>query len=699
MARYSDDLLDQIRRAADIVEVVGRAVPLKRTGKSWKGCCPFHQEKSPSFHVHPDSGIWKCYGCQKGGNVFMFLVEREGMSFPEAVRQIARECGIALPDDDDPQASARAARLDHLRKVMEWACRHFEKALRATDGAHGVHGAHDGERARAYFKGRGITGATAKEFRLGWAPPGWDNMIQAARRDGIPETDLLDCGLVIERDPDRSGARGFYDRYRDRVVFPIGDWQGRIIAFGARTLGDDEPKYINSPETPLYTKGRHLYALHLARQEMLRLREGAVMEGYTDVILAHQAGFKIAVAGLGTALTAEQAKALVKYAKKLYLVYDGDAAGLRAAEKAIPAFLPEDIETRVCVLPGDKDPADVFVQDGADAFRATLAQSKEAFDHLIEARAKAHDMQGVPGRSAAADECLAALVGVRDEVRRALYVKRLADEMGVPDEILSRKLTQMRRDAQGRAPDDRVPPRGPDARPQEARRPAASQPGQAAPSAPPSAPQHGSQHGSQHGASHPPPHAGEDEPEFRVSPEFLHAGDGEAHAAHDGDAHERGAAPAAPPPEPDTPASPAERGLLQALLSAPDLLAELPEDLSAALSNRATRRVIERLRTEAARTPEFDAQRFAGTCQDADEASLVAGALSSVPQGGDMPRQGRECMTTLVLAHRRRSAEARRREAEAAGDRAGADAAQRELLAIEVEIRRFRAPRTGPFRT
>lgn len=689
MARYSDDLLDQIRRAADIVEVVGRAVPLKRTGKSWKGCCPFHQEKSPSFHVHPDSGIWKCYGCQKGGNVFMFLVEREGMSFPEAVRQIARECGIALPDDDDPQASARAARLDHLRKVMEWACRHFEMALRATDGAHG--GAHGGGRARAYFKGRGITGATAKEFRLGWAPPGWDNMIQAARRDGIPETDLLDCGLVIERDPDRSGARGFYDRYRDRVVFPIGDWQGRIIAFGARTLGDDEPKYINSPETPLYTKGRHLYALHLARQEMLRHREGAVMEGYTDVILAHQAGFKIAVAGLGTALTGEQAKALVKYAKKLFLIYDGDAAGLRAAEKAIPAFLPEDIETRVCVLPGDKDPADVFVQDGADAFRATLAQSKEAFDHLIAARAKAHDMAGVPGRSAAADECLAALVGVRDEVRRALYVKRLADEMGVPDDILSRKLAQMRRDAQSRMPDDRGPPRAGDARPPESRRPAAS----GAPSGPPSGPQ------SEQRAHASPLHSGDDEPEFRVSPEFLHAGDDETGGVREGGAPTpRGEpGPPAPPPEPDTPASPAERGLVQALLSAPDLIAELPEDIAAALSNRATRRVVERLRAEVARSPEFDAQRFAGTCQDADDANLVAGALASVPQGGDMPRQGRECMTTLVLAHRRRSAETRRREAEAAGDRAAADAAQRDLLAIEVEIRRFRAPRTGPFRT
>ena len=336
MSRIPDDVLDSIRQATDIVELVGRYVPLQRSGHDFKARCPFHQEKTPSFYVVPDKEMWTCFGCHKGGNVFSFLMEREGLTFLEAVRQLAGAAGITIDSTASPEAAAQASRLGRLREVCDWACRRFQAGLRWKEGA----------RAREYLKGRGMTGETANLFRLGYAPAGWDNLLGAASREGIGEQDLLDAGLVIARDGGRGGS---YDRFRDRVVFPIQDAQGRVIAFGARTLADEEPKYLNSPETPLFTKGRHLYALHLAKKEMLRTGEGAVMEGYTDVILTHQAGWPVAVAGLGTALTREQAALASRYVKKLYLVYDGDAAGLRAAERAIPEFLPEAIETRVAV--------------------------------------------------------------------------------------------------------------------------------------------------------------------------------------------------------------------------------------------------------------------------------------------------------------------------------------------------------------
>jgi DNA primase len=619
VARIPDDVLDAVRRSTDLAELVGRHVPLRKSGKSFSGRCPFHQEKSPSFFVWPESGIWKCFGCGEAGNAFTFLMKREGLSFLDAVRQLAREHGIALPDDDDPEAAARAARLEELRRVTEWACRHFEAMLRARGP--------EGERARTYFKGRGIRGETARDFRLGYAPPGWDRLLLAAREEGIPEALLLEAGLVIARE----GRSGVYDRFRDRVVFPIADAQGRVIAFGARTLGDDEPKYLNSPETPLFTKGKNLYAFHLAKQEMMRSGEAAVMEGYTDVILAHQSGYRVAVAGLGTALTADQARRLAQYAKKLWLVYDGDAAGLRAAEKAIPAFLPEPIETRVCVLPGEKDPADVFVEDGAEAFRASLAQSREAFDHLLWARAAANDVETVPGKTAAIEECLAALVPVGDEIRRALYLKRLSDEYGVPEEVVSRKLRELRLRAR---PDDGSAHRGgPQARP--------AGPRTAAPSAS-AQPGHGPEE-----PWHVPPGAldGEDE-----------TGHGAVHASGAPAGVSEAGVPAAPPP-PDPakiPVPAVERQLLEAFLGAPALVDEAPPWLLEGLSHPWTRRLAELLleAREAAGGPP-DPDRLLGTLGDPAFASFAADLRAS-GQGKRLAEQGRDCLVRLGRHHEER---------------------------------------------
>ena len=607
MARIPEDILDAIRRSVDIAELVSRYVPLKRSGRGRSGLCPFHQEKTPSFYVWPETGTWKCFGCGKGGNGFTFLMEKEGLRFFEAAQQLARDAGIALPEDDDPEAAARAVRAEQLRAVNEWACKHFEAALRPPGGTRGAD----------YFKRRGITGATAREFRLGYAPPGWDNLLIAARRDGVAEADLLDAGLVKER----SAGGGYFDFFHDRVVFPISDARGRVIAFGARTLGDDEPKYLNSRETPIFSKGKNLYAFHLAKSEMLRSGEGAVMEGYTDVILAHQAGYKVAVAGLGTALTPDQAKQLAQYTKKLWLVYDGDAAGLRAAEKAIPAFLPESIETRVCVLPGGKDPADVFVEDGVGAFRASLAASREAFDHLISARTAANDVSTVPGKSAAIEECLTALVGVRDDMRRALYVKRLADAFGVPEDVATRTLQTLRNQAERRerrAPPAHAPRTGSSAAPSRV---------------------------SESRTALEPPRPDDGEP-------WVHSSESSA-GTDDPHGTEYGAEPglerdAGPPP-------PAERLLVEALLGAPGLLAEVPDWLPGALSHGACRRLLALLiesRANAGGAP--DPARVVGSLSDPALAAFAAELTASGAGKPDLLLQGRDCLVRLESLHEER---------------------------------------------
>ncbi|MCE9636080.1 MAG: DNA primase [Planctomycetes bacterium] len=656
MGRIPEDILDSIRRATDLGALIGRYVPLKKSGKAMSGRCPFHQEKSPSFYVWTEPGIWKCFGCGVGGNAFTFLMQKEGLRFFEAVRELARAAGITLPEDDDPEAVAREARLGHLREVTEWACKHFQNALKSPEG----------EAGRSYFKRRGISGSTARDFRLGYAPPGWDVMILAAHRDGIPEQDLFDAGMIIQRE----GKSGHYDRFRDRVIFPISDQQGRVIAFGARTLGADEPKYLNSPETPIYTKGKHLYAFHLAKHEILRSGEAAVMEGYTDVLLAHQYGYKVAVAGLGTALTPDQAKKLAQYAKKLWLIYDGDAAGLRAAEKAIPAFLPEPIETRVCVLPGGKDPADVFVQDGAESFRVSLAASREAFDHLLDVRGKAQDLTSVPGKTAAVESCLAALVGVQDEIRRALYVKRLAEEFGVPPDIAARKLDELRLRAQTHERDVHA-----------RRRPEASGGTQGPSRAAPRPADHssggaGSGSGSGSGAGR---SAFDDGPPI----DALHANVGDPGGDHGGDHdgfvdHGAGApvdalgesvpeAPQGPPPQ-------VERQFIEALLGAPELLQEVPVSIPDAMFHRACRRLLERLLAardaldDAATAPPaptvlrsaaftrptvVDIDRLLGTMDDPVLASLGA-ELRASSVGKQLLGQGRDCMRRLVVAREER---------------------------------------------
>src|SRR5262249_18913231 len=295
------EVLDDIRGRVDLVDLIGTYVPLRRAGERWKGLCPFHQEKTPSFTVNPKLGIFHCFGCHAGGDAFEFLKRHDRLDFPEAVRLLAERTGVPLPTREGPRADTGSR--EALYRLSEWAAGRYEGWLWERD---------DAARAREDLGERGVSPETARRFRLGYAPEGWDHVLTAARREGFGVEALLEAGLVAAR---QSGS-GHYDRFRGRLIFPITDTQGRVIAFGGRALAGEEPKYLNSPETPLYQKGQTLYGLALARDRMATARRALLVEGYIDCLMAHQHGFGETVAVLGTALTAHHLGLLRRYAEQ-----------------------------------------------------------------------------------------------------------------------------------------------------------------------------------------------------------------------------------------------------------------------------------------------------------------------------------------------------------------------------------------------
>jgi DNA primase len=414
--RAADDRKEAVRRATDLVALVQRYLPLRRSGASFKALCPFHQERTPSFSVWPQSQRWKCFSCGRSGDAFSFVMEKEGVEFPEALRMLAREAGVEL-GRPDPAAAAASRAKEAAYAACEWACRWFQGNLRGSPAAE-------------YLKGRGLTGETAREWRLGYAPDSWDALLRAADRDGIPLAALEAAGLVLPR---KTGD-GSYDRFRHRAIFPIADPQGRVVGFGARALGDEEPKYLNTPETVLFQKGRLLFGLDRAREEAMRLRSLEVMEGYTDAIMAHQHGFRTAVAGLGTAFTPDHAALMRRFADRVVLVFDSDAAGDRATERAVHVLFEAGLDCRVAVVAGGKDPCELLVARGPAPLREALDGATEVFDHVIARALRTHDLATIGGRAAAADEVLGFAIRVHDDVRRSLMLDRVSASTGLSEE-------------------------------------------------------------------------------------------------------------------------------------------------------------------------------------------------------------------------------------------------------------------------
>ena len=412
MGRIPEATIHEVRDRADIVGVIGRYVELKRAGRSWKGLCPFHDEKSPSFNVNPDRGIFHCFGCQTGGDVISFLVKHDNLTFPEAVRSLAADLGIEIPETGD--RSDRGER-EGIYAALEQAQRFYREAL-ASDA---------GKAAREYLARRGLDPATIEHFGLGFAPDAWETLTRRLERAGVPTSVSSAAGLILEG---RSG--GHYDRLRGRITFPIHDVRARVIAFGGRALGEDqEPKYLNTSESAVYHKRRALYGLHHALEHMRRAGRAIVCEGYFDAIALHRADMGEAVATCGTALTSDHATDLSRRTSNVFLLFDGDNAGQNAMEKALLVLLPAGLRVRAVTLPGGCDPDDYLAAEGAEALRAIVDRAPDAIELVIR-RAMAAGCT-TPAEKADAVRRVAPMIAViPNPVERSEYARRLAVATG-----------------------------------------------------------------------------------------------------------------------------------------------------------------------------------------------------------------------------------------------------------------------------
>ncbi len=427
-------VLDEIRGRVDLVDLIGRYVPLKRAGERWKGLCPFHQEKTPSFTVNPKLGIFHCFGCHAGGDAFEFLKRHDRLEFPEAVRLLSERTGVPLPTEPGPRPEAGAR--EALYRLMDWAARRYETWLWDRG---------DAERARRYLGERGLATDVARAFRLGYAPEGWDHLLSAARADDFSAETLFGAGLVLPR---QTGS-GHYDRFRGRLIFPIADGQGRVIAFGGRGLAGEEPKYLNSPETLLYQKGQTLYALHQARDRMAATRRALLVEGYIDCLIAHQAGFTEAVAVLGTALTPHHLGLLRRYADEVILFFDADRAGADAARRAEDllersadphwwaldrkpnTFGRPGLRLKVATLPAGHDPDTFLRQHGPAAFDTCCAAARNLLLYAIERIFAEEDTTSARGKATGIARVALLLSKVQDADEAIELGREAARRLGI----------------------------------------------------------------------------------------------------------------------------------------------------------------------------------------------------------------------------------------------------------------------------
>jgi len=409
LSRIPESTIHEIRSRGDIVALVSRYVELKQAGRNWKGLCPFHNEKTPSFNVNPDRQIFHCFGCQEGGDVIGFLMKHEGLSFPEATRTLAGELGIEIPDEVDGANAGLSARIFEANQLAQDL---YRESLRAPEG----------KIARDYLIARGFDGATADEFGIGFAPARWDGVASRLSKHRIKGSVGVEAGLLAER---KSG-KGHYDRLRGRLTFPIEDVRGRVIGFGGRALeADQEPKYLNTPESPVFHKRQAFYGYPAALEPIRRAGRVILCEGYFDRIAFARAGMGEALATCGTALTAEHGAQLRRRTREVVLVFDGDQAGQQATEKALAELLPHGLRVKAAAIPGGADPDDYLNKEGEEALRALVDQAPDALELVIRNALR----QGVASPDQKADVVahVAPLVArVADAVSRDEYTRRLA---------------------------------------------------------------------------------------------------------------------------------------------------------------------------------------------------------------------------------------------------------------------------------
>lgn len=419
-----ESFIDELVARSEITDVVSSYVRLTRKGSNYWGLCPFHNEKTPSFSVSQEKQIYHCFGCGKGGGVISFIMAMENLPFVEAVRLLAQRAGMEVPETGENEGYRR--RKERLLTLNKEAARFFHETLKGPAGAAG---------AEYLFGKRGLSRGTVTRFGLGVAPDGWDNLIQAMTAKGFSKRELLDAGLAVDSKKGR-----IYDRFRNRVIFPIIDLRGEVIGFGGRVLDDSTPKYLNSPDTPVYNKSRNLFALNIARKS----KQGRIIltEGYMDTISLHQAGFDCAVASLGTSLTQEHAQLLSRYTKEAIIAYDGDGAGVKAAQRAIPILEQTGIQVRVLRVTGAKDPDEFIKTYGPEAFGRLLNQSENHIEYRLRQIAAQYDLSDDQQKVEYLRSAAEMLSTLPSPVEREVYGVRVAEQTGLSADTMAREIQQ-----------------------------------------------------------------------------------------------------------------------------------------------------------------------------------------------------------------------------------------------------------------
>ncbi|MDB5035283.1 MAG: primase [Chlorobi bacterium] len=436
MAAIPEEIVDRVKNEANIVDVISDYVRLRRTGKNWLGLCPFHDDKKPSFHVEPQRGIFKCFACGKGGNVFTFLMELNGWTFPETVRSLAQALGIEIPEDtkDRQQYSDN----ERLAAAVRDAADFYLQTLRSDTGL----------AAQAYFRKRGLTDETITRFGLGYSPDDWEQLLNRLTQGGYSPQELERAGLVIKRE----GRSGWYDRFRGRAMFPIFTTTGRVVGFGARRMKEDpdQPKYINSSESPIYQKSRVLYGLFQAKDAIRRSGMALLVEGYIDVISLHQSGINTAIATCGTAIATEHADLISRYCTRVVLVFDSDLAGQNATERGIDVLLRKGIDVSVLRLPDGEDP-DTFVQKfGQKEFERRIGESTSFLEFLARRMKNAGDFDAPDRQTESIRAIVSTISLIPDALKRELYIQKLAADYHLPEALMAQEVERALGEKAGR---------------------------------------------------------------------------------------------------------------------------------------------------------------------------------------------------------------------------------------------------------
>lgn len=420
---FSEETIEEIRDSNDIVDIISSYLNLKRTGSNFKALCPFHTEKTPSFIVSPQKQIFHCFGCGEGGDVIKFVMKYENLNFVEAVKLLADKAGITLENDSNKENQEIRRKKEKYYKINREAAIYFYNLLKKN------------KKAQDYLASREIGNSTIKAYGLGYSNPSWDDLLKYLVSKGYELKDIESAGLIVRRE----GGSGYYDRFRGRIIFPILDVQGRIIAFGGRVIDNSLPKYLNSPETPIFSKRHNIYGLNIAKNYS-RNNRILLVEGYMDVISLYKNGLRYCVASLGTALTEQQARLLKRYSNTFYICYDSDGAGQKATDKAIDTFLKVGIKPKVVVLPEGKDPDEFIKKNGKEVFEDLMDKAFNYIDYKIYINRPNYDFNTVEGKVGFSRKIAQILSNIKSPIEVDAYIKRVSEQTGISEEAIKNEV-------------------------------------------------------------------------------------------------------------------------------------------------------------------------------------------------------------------------------------------------------------------